>query len=95
MANVEGATFMQMQEKCGDCPDVHWLNSYYVFIPKIGPLRFGYNHRGTYAVQIEDTTNLTWAEIDRKLKQFGVQDIEYGVCSGCQRDRQHMLFLAY
>ena len=48
MANVEGATFMQMQEKCGDCPDVHWLNSFYVFIPKTGPLRFGYNHRGTY-----------------------------------------------
>ena len=38
MANVDGATFMQIQEKCDDCPDVHWLNYFYVFIPKIGPL---------------------------------------------------------
>ena len=91
MANIDGSPFMQIQVKCDDCPDVHWLNSFYVFIPKIGPLKFGHNHRGTHAVLIENIIQLTQSEIDAKLKVLkDVQDVEYGVSSGCNQDREHV-----
>ena len=91
MANADGSTFMQVQIKCDDCPDVHWLNSYYVFAPKIGPLRFGHAYRGTNAVLVENISELTQSEIDAKLKTLEeLLDVEYGLCSGCGRDREHI-----
>ena len=91
MSNIDGSPFMQIQVKCDECPDVHWLNSYYVFIPKIGPLRDGHGLRGAHSVLIENISTLTYKEVDIKLAELDtVLDVEYGLCSGCNMDREHV-----
>ena len=91
MANIDGSPFMQIQVKCDECPDVHWLNSYYVFIPKIGPLRDGHGLRGAHSVLIENISTLTYKEVDIKLAELDtVLDVEYGLCSSCKMDREHV-----
>ena len=82
---------MQVQIKCNDCPDIHWLNSYYIFEPKIGPLREGHCYRGTNSVLVENIAELTRVAVETQLKALApVLDVEYGFCSECGRDREHI-----
>ena len=89
-SDISGATFMQLNEKCDHCQDRHWINSWYIFVAKTGPLKFGFSHRGAYAVKVENISNLSQSVIDEKLRQFDVEDIEYGACTHCAPNHRHV-----
>ena len=77
---------MQLHEFCNNCQQQHFVDTWMVFVAKIGPLREGFAHRGSYLVQFEDIDNLTQSVVDEKLKELPIAEIEYGACTSCSPD---------
>ena len=82
MTSAIDKVFMQISEWCQVCLRRHLVNSWYLFFPKIGPLRQGCNLRGTHCIKVSSIDPVDQDEIDEQLKGIGFQSVEYGV-GGC------------
>ena len=85
-ADLTGFPFMQLHEFCVHCQEDHFVDTWMVFVPKIGPLRKEFAHRGSYLVKFEDINNLTQSVADEKLKKLPISVVEYGACIQCSPD---------
>ena len=79
MCDLVGSTFMQINEYCQDCERRHFIQSWYVFVPKVGPLRREFAQHGTWSVKIDDINSINKDKVDQTMKEFNVEPVEYGL----------------